>query len=140
MSINRKSLLAVESTWLYRANSVQIGGLCVLIALLLATFNVGLRWLLLQGLQKPQWVMVADILTASLPALLAYKIFVDTRTRRHGIIDRLRMIAELNHQVRNALDVIQLSAHLTKDRQAIALIDSSVAKIDHALRDVLDGR
>ena len=51
----------------------------------------------------------------------------------------LRVVAEMNHHIRNALDVIQMAAAATGQQGAIQVqvITESVARIDWALRELL---
>ena len=58
------------------------------------------------------------------------------RERRTVVNDRLKMIGDLNHHVRNALQSIQLSAYSTQDQEAISHITESVARIERALREI----
>jgi signal transduction histidine kinase len=60
--------------------------------------------------------------------------------RRENVAARLKMIADINHHIRNALQTIQLSAYSTKDQQAISDISEAVERIQWALREVLPGR
>ena len=64
----------------------------------------------------------------------------DARDRQRAIDARLRMVAEMNHEVRNALNLIQLSAHVTHNRQSIENISSAVERIQRTLREVLGER
>ena len=62
--------------------------------------------------------------------------FLNERRRRRYLENRLRVIALMNHHVRNALQAIKY-AHLTD--QQVRLIEESVARIEWALREVLPG-
>ena len=59
--------------------------------------------------------------------------------RRENVAARLKMIADMNHHIRNALQTIQLSAYSTENRQAIGEITEAVERIQWALREVLPG-
>jgi hypothetical protein len=50
---------------------------------------------------------------------------------------RLRMIAEMNHHVRNALTAISLSVYAKNDPQLEEITRDSIQRIDWALREVL---
>jgi two-component sensor histidine kinase len=50
---------------------------------------------------------------------------------------RLEVIAEMNHHVRNALQVISLSTYSSADQKQLAAIKESVNRIQWALREVL---
>jgi len=63
-------------------------------------------------------------------------IYLDDRRRNRYLADRLRVIALMNHHVRNSLQAIKY-AHQT-DRQ-VQLINEAAARIEWALREVLPG-
>lgn len=54
--------------------------------------------------------------------------------------NRLSVIAQMNHHVRNQLEVIEYSAWATHDQVLIARMNESVARIDWALREILGKR
>jgi len=51
------------------------------------------------------------------------------------LLSGLKMIGDLNHHVRNALQSIQLSAYSTQDQEIIASVGDSVQRIEWALRE-----
>src|SRR3954469_8513391 len=59
------------------------------------------------------------------------------RERRKNIAERLKMIGDLNHHVRNALQSIQLSAYSTHDQEIIASGGHSVQPLEGARREIL---
>lgn len=74
---------------------------------------------------------------ASLIALLAIALvgmcFASARARRKVMLDRVRTASDLNHHVRNALQVITLSRYLPEEKQSEAVY-SSIDRIDDALK------
>ena len=68
---------------------------------------------------------------------MAMKTIDRERERRKGIAERLKMIGELNHHVRNALQSIQLSAYSSQDQAVIASVGDSVQRIEWALREIV---
>jgi hypothetical protein len=56
------------------------------------------------------------------------------------LTERLKVIADMNHHVRNDLQVIEYSAYMTKDKAHIERIEHSLGRIDWALREVLPGK
>ena len=62
------------------------------------------------------------------------------RHRRRELAKRLFVIAEMNHRVRNELQVIQYSAYATKEKEHITIIGESVAKIEASLSEILEDR
>ena len=62
------------------------------------------------------------------------------RRQNRYLAERLEVISEMNHHVRNGLQVIQYSAYLTKDKEHIQRIEESLRRIEWALREVLTGK
>jgi hypothetical protein len=67
---------------------------------------------------------------------MAMKTIDRERERRKSMTARLKMIGDLNHHVRNALQSIQLSAYSTQDQEIIASVGDSVQRIEWALREI----
>jgi hypothetical protein len=55
------------------------------------------------------------------------------------MLDRMRIIAEMNHHVRNALQPILYSPFLKEQAEQVRLIQESTRWIEWALREVLPG-
>jgi hypothetical protein len=70
---------------------------------------------------------------ASITMILISVIIAAARARRRQVLKEVETVAELNHHVRNALQVIRDSHLLPEDRQAQAVIES-VERIDRTLR------
>lgn len=66
--------------------------------------------------------------------------WVYQRRQNRYLTERLQVIADMNHHVRNDLQVIQYSAYMTKDKEHIQRIEQSLGRIDWALREVLTGK
>lgn len=56
--------------------------------------------------------------------------------RRRKVYDELRIVASLNHNVRNALQSIQYAAHLSVPSENLQIINDSVRRIDETLREL----
>lgn len=56
--------------------------------------------------------------------------------RRRKVLEDLRVVASLNHNVRNALQSIQYAAHLPTSSQNLTIINDSVRRIDDTLREL----
>lgn len=90
-----------------------------------------------QGNDPLPMIAASDALAALLGTLLMLRIFFNIIERRRTIVQRLTAIAEINHHIRNALDLIQLSAQTTADKRAITIIQEGVERIEWTLREVL---
>jgi hypothetical protein len=76
-----------------------------------------------------------DIVLGLLAGLL---IFVYEQRRYRVLMDKIRVIAEMNHHVRNALQAIALSRFADESRQ-IQMLDESTRRIQWALQKILPG-
>lgn len=84
------------------------------------------------------WIfLVDDVLMGVVCAVI---VLLYEQRRRRELAAKLNVVAEMNHRVRNALQVIQYSAHATQEKQHIAIIGESVSRIEAALREILEGR
>lgn len=81
-----------------------------------------------------KWHAGADaILIAVLTMSLVSLVIATARARRRQVLQEMRTVAELNHHVRNALQVIRESHLLPESQQAQAVVES-VERIDRTLR------
>lgn len=80
--------------------------------------------------------LVDDLITGLLIGglLLLY----EERLHR-SMMRKLKTVAEINHIVRNDLEIMQYSAHVTGDREHMERIRTCVQHIEWALREVLPG-
>jgi hypothetical protein len=63
-------------------------------------------------------------------------VFVYEQRRHKAILNKVRVIAAMNHHVRNALQTIAYSPY-TRQEEQIRLIGDSVNRIQWALREIL---
>lgn len=96
-----------------------------------------MHYLLVPDLGPYRERIMAEGASALILGMLAAKLLHNAYKARQYALARLRVIAELNHHVRNALEVISLSAYITHDEEAIRRIMEGVNRIDWALREIL---
>jgi hypothetical protein len=77
-----------------------------------------------------------NLSTAILTALL---VFAYEQKRYRAAMEKLRIIADMNHHVRNALQAIISCKVLPEQERQVKLIADSVMRIEWALRKVLPG-
>jgi signal transduction histidine kinase len=128
---------APTPTWVQRASRAQTlagAGLCFAIVLVLL---IGLDVISAThpGFYLP--ALIVDGLTAAVCGVLVLRLMEASQARHRALIQRLEMIAEMNHHIRNALEEIQLSAHTTHDGHLIQNIQTAVGRIEWALREIL---
>jgi hypothetical protein len=69
-------------------------------------------------------------------AVIISMLLLAVRERHRRMLQEVQRVAELNHTVRNALQVIVHSQYLPPDEQDAGAILESVQRIDDSLRDL----
>jgi hypothetical protein len=124
-------------SWILRSKA-RVRLFAVLTGLLMAASTSAADWFFYRTGQSPMIMLVAsDALAGLLVALLMVGVLGRIVDRTAAVKARLEMIEEMNHHVRNALQVIAYSAHSTQDEQAVARINAAAQRIDWALREIL---
>lgn len=80
---------------------------------------------------------VLDAFLAVLAAALLYQVLSYDREKRSRVLQRLETIDEMNHHIRNALQVIAFNAHSSSTEFELAEIKQAVNRIQWALREIL---
>jgi hypothetical protein len=66
-------------------------------------------------------------------------VFAYERHQHKLILEKMRMISEMNHHVRNALQPIIYSPYLKEQAEQVKIIQEGTRRIEWALREVLPG-
>jgi hypothetical protein len=90
------------------------------------------------GITRNDILLTSNALTGIVAGLLFYSFTNSQRLRRKLVRERLRTIAEMNHHIRNSLQVITYATAADTD-ESVELIRDSVDRIEWALREVLPG-
>ena len=80
---------------------------------------------------------ISDAITAILIGALTTQVVVFYRQRQLQSQARVQRIAEMNHHVRNALQVITYWSLAEKEKRQVELVQDAVNRIQWALREVL---
>jgi hypothetical protein len=78
---------------------------------------------------------VDDLLVGILAGMM---VFVYEERRHRMMSDKIRVIDEMNHHVRNALQAIAISTHV-EEAEKIGMLDDACKRIEWALREILPG-
>ncbi len=114
--------------------------LCVCVMLLVWIVGFGFdRVLAKDGVTRTDILLTSNFLTGLVAGLLFFSLSNNERLRRKLVRDRLRTIAEMNHHIRNALQVITYATASKTPSGSVELIRNSVERIEWALREVLPG-
>jgi hypothetical protein len=106
-----------------------------------AFFSLGLfvDWLLIHArwVSQIQAAAIIDGFFALVVAALIYKVLAHDRERRMKVVERLETIDEMNHHIRNALQVISFNAHPESNDFELAEMKRAMNRIQWALREIL---
>jgi hypothetical protein len=80
---------------------------------------------------------ISDAITAILIGALVAQVALLYRQRQQQAQARVQRIAEMNHHVRNALQVITYWSLAEKEKRQVELVQDAVNRIQWALREVL---
>jgi methyl-accepting chemotaxis protein len=81
-------------------------------------------------------LMLAGAAVALAVGLLVFQILTDIGERYQAMVDRLRRIVELNHHIRNALQVIAYYNVPERTVRAIQQVNAEIVRIESVLREV----
>jgi hypothetical protein len=131
--------LRAEDTWLATASRARLRWVSVALAFVFFAVTQGMHWAFfpLTDLELLGRRMAGDGLGAVLVGLLVYRVLIGLHERRRATLDRLRLIGELNHHIRNSLQTIQFSAQTLDHEESIQQINESVARISRVLREIV---
>jgi hypothetical protein len=112
--------------------------LCLLVIVLVWIVGYGFdRLLARDGVPRFDILLTSNALTGIVAGFLFYSLTNNERLRRNVISQRLRTIAEMNHHIRNSLQVITYATATQQNSESVEMIRSSVERIEWALREVL---
>ena len=80
--------------------------------------------------------MLAGAAVALGVGLLVFQILTNIQERYRAMLDRLRRIAELNHHIRNALQIIAYHNVQERSERAIHQVNAEVVRIESVLREI----
>lgn len=98
-----------------------------------------MRYALVADLGRHKERLLAEGISSVVFGLLLLKWLESTYQRRQEAIAQLQRILEVNDRIRNALEMISLSAYVTQNQDAIRVISEGVNRIEFVLREVLPG-
>jgi len=114
--------------------------ICLLVVLMVWLVGFGFdRLLARDGVTRNDILLTSNLLTGIVAGFLFYSLTDNERLRRNVMRERLRTIAEMNHHIRNSLQVITYATATQKSNESVEMIRSSVERIEWALREVLPG-
>lgn len=126
----------VDSFWTRRS-----GWLAFAVVVLVSLIDYLLdRFLLYAGVSRGYMTALGSALVGIVAGGLFLYVTRHEKAHREAVRERVKTIAELNHHIRNALQVIKLcgtQAESSLDGRQLQLIKESADRIEWALREVL---
>jgi hypothetical protein len=132
----KKDNLPGESLW-----SRSSGLFSLIVAIFVSILGIVMdRILVKEGLPRLDLMILSNSLTGLFAGWLFYHVAKEAKASRELVRARMNTIAELNHHIRNALQVIKFLGGQQRsglDAMQLQLINDSVDRIEWALREVL---
>jgi hypothetical protein len=130
-----------RKSWLLRASRVEFGSIAAALALLIFSVGAWMDWLVLDRMLSYRAMLASDVAVAVLAGLLLFKVLADARRHHRETLRQMETIAEMNHHIRNALQVIAYhNVSHPSSGQAVEQVGEAVERIEWALREVLPER
>ena len=127
----------VQQPWILRISRVRRVFLSFAVTVSVFLSGGVLDWLVAHQYIPRISLMLAGAAAALAVGVLVFQILTDVQERYQAVVDRLRETAELNHHIRNALQVIVSTNVPERSERAIQQVDRAVLRIDSILREVL---
>ena len=110
----------------------------ILVAFSVALVGIGFdRLLVREGVSRYDLLAISNLLTGIVAGALFWQARRRDSERRKFIRERLRTISEMNHHIRNALQVISLYSYKEHDEKTMQDLGRAVNRIEWALAEVL---
>ena len=95
------------------------------------------RVLFAEGVPRWEVILLANLAAGGFAAMLVM-LLEERSLQRHNLVEeRLRVIAEMNHHVRNALQVLLFHSAQAPNQEAVQEMKQSIDRIQWALREIL---
>ena len=110
----------------------------ILVVVAVALVGIGFdRLLIREGVSRYDLLAISNLLTGVVAGLFFWEARRRDSERRKFIRERLRTISEMNHHIRNALQVISLYSYKQRDEKTMKDLGHAVNRIEWALSEVL---
>lgn len=114
-------------SWLIYLISVAVG---------VGVFASGILLDMALGIENRE-ILFSDVFTGVMAGVLGYFAALHYARERRAALERLRVAADVNHHVRNALTTVLYSVHVSRDTALMKVTQDAVDRIDWALREIL---
>lgn len=95
------------------------------------------RVLIREGVARAGVLFLSNLLTGLVAGALFLQYKLRAEEKQRLLKDRLKKIADVNHHVRNALQVVAFYQYQTQDPEMARLVQESIQRIEWTLQEVL---
>jgi len=95
------------------------------------------RLLRYEGMARRDLLVISDLLVGLVAAIMVFIIGQYQEQKNRLVSARLKVISEMNHHIRNALQVITFQARFGRNENEIRAMQDAVNRITWALSEVL---
>jgi hypothetical protein len=95
------------------------------------------RLLIREGFPRIDLLLAANFMSGIIAGFLYTRVRINDIETRRLAEERLAKIAEMNHHIRNALQVLSFHARNPSNVEAVAMIDEAIRRIEWTLQEVL---
>ena len=128
--------ISIQQPWFARTSRLQralVG--CAVGAFTFLSGGV-LDWFVTRQYLPRISLMLAGAAVSLAVELLVFQLLTDIQERYQAMVGRLRRVVELNHHIRNALQVIAYHNVPERSERAIQQVNAEVVRIESVLREV----
>ena len=119
-------------------SNLKIFLMSLIAALALFLISTGLDYVLLhEHDSRTAIIEFSDALGGIVAGVLIFRLLQYERERRKRLRQKIAVIADMNHHVRNALQVISFHAYSNADKEQLEAVKESMERIQWALNEVL---
>ena len=112
----------------------------ILIAIVVAFAGLAFDGLLLhEGVPRYDLLAISNLLTGIVAGGFFWQALRRERENREFVQERLRIISDMNHHIRNALQVISFHSYRDQDEKTVEVLQQAVNRIEWSLNEVLPG-
>lgn len=128
--------VSVRQPWFATMSRVQRGLVGLAVGGFIYLSGGVLDWFVTHQYVPRISLMLAGAAVALTVGVLVFQLLTDIQERYQAMLDRLLRIVELNHHIRNALQVISYNNVPDRSEQAIRQVNAEILRIESVLREV----
>lgn len=128
--------ISIPQPWFAVLSRGQRGLAALAVGALIYMAGGVLDWFVTRQYLPRMSLMLAGAAVSVAVGLLVFRVLTDVQKRYQAMVDRLQRIVELNHHIRNALQIIAYHNVTERSERAIQQVNSEIVRIEAVLREV----